>query len=63
MKPTPEQEARFRLWMDAIEDALNNGVDFSGISAEYGRRADGFGLLPNYWEVWMKRWAAKQKAS
>jgi hypothetical protein len=77
MKPTPEQEARFRLWMDAVEDAMNcgaptaprpmsvseamdNGVDFEGICAEYGRRADVFGLLPNYREIWKKRWVSKK---
>jgi hypothetical protein len=35
-------------------------VDFSDISAEYGRCENGFGLLPDYWEIWKKRWAAKK---
>ena len=47
----------------SISEDMEDGVDFESIFAGYGYGADGFGLLPNYWETWVNRWRAKKKAS
>jgi hypothetical protein len=38
----------------AIEDDLKNGVEFADIFREYGFAADGFQLLPNFFETQRK---------
>jgi hypothetical protein len=35
----------------SIESDLRDGTDFGGIFQEYGFTADGFGLLPNFYEI------------
>jgi hypothetical protein len=35
----------------SIESDMANGVDFGAIFQEYGFTADGFGLLPNFYEI------------
>jgi hypothetical protein len=39
----------------SIESDLRGGVDFGAIFQEYGFTADGFGLLPDFYEIHTKR--------
>ena len=43
----------------SIETDMHNGVDFADIFAEYGFAPDGLGLLPNYYEIQIKKPKAK----
>jgi len=38
-------------WPASIEQDMRNGVDFSGIFAEYGFAPNGVRLLPNFYEI------------
>jgi hypothetical protein len=44
-----------------IEEDLRNGVDFSGIFAEYGFTADGWQLLPNFYRIQQRARRAHRK--
>jgi hypothetical protein len=35
----------------SIECEMRSGVDFGAVFQEYGFTADGFGLLPNFYEI------------
>jgi hypothetical protein len=35
----------------SIECNMSNGVDFGAVFREYGFAADGFGLLPDFYEI------------
>jgi hypothetical protein len=39
----------------SIESEMCNGVDFDEVFQEYGFTADGFGLLPNFYENYAKK--------
>jgi hypothetical protein len=39
----------------SLESDLHGGVDFSTIFQEYGLTQDGLGLLPNFYEIHMKK--------
>jgi hypothetical protein len=39
----------------SIESHLHGGVDFADIFGEYGFTPDGLGLLPNLYEIHMKK--------
>jgi hypothetical protein len=36
----------------SIECYKSNGVDFGAVFREYGFAADGFGLLPDFYEIY-----------
>jgi hypothetical protein len=39
----------------SLEADLHSGADFSEIFAEYGFAPDGLGLLPNFYEIHIKK--------